>query len=66
MQSLLTYSYCCVTLTGVFLDLEETECAALNTVCAVLYGASLLTVSVCKKSSPSSCKLTLHAPLFLC
>jgi len=43
-QSLLTYAYCCATLTGVFLDLGEPECAALNAVCACLYAGSLLTV----------------------
>ncbi len=42
-QSLLTYAYCCATLTGVFMDLGEPECAALNAVCACLYAGSLLT-----------------------
>ncbi|KAK9837441.1 hypothetical protein WJX81_002838 [Elliptochloris bilobata] len=40
--SMVTYTYCCVTLVGVFMDLEEPECAALNAVCAFLYAGSLL------------------------
>ena len=44
-QSLVTYAYCCTTLVGVFLDLEEPECVVLNAVCACLYAASLFTVS---------------------
>ena len=44
VQSLVTYTLCCATLVGVFLDLDEPECAALNAVCVCLYAASLFTV----------------------
>jgi hypothetical protein len=57
-QSLLTYAYCCATLTGVFLDLGEPECATLNAVCACLYAGSLLT------ARPTPCPRTTchHGP----
>lgn len=57
-QSLVTYAYCCTTLVGVFLDLEEPECVVLNAVCACLYAASLFTVSGhCGWHDRSSCRV---------